>query len=91
MWIELLEMRLPWYLPVLEHQDNLDQTGDPRCSLGMANVRLDRAEMAERIIGRFADKQRTEGIQFDRIAQWCAGAVSAASTVGSPPLPDRPV
>ncbi len=59
--------------PVLEREHRLDQPGDARRRVEMADVRLDRAERAE--AGRWRPKGLGERRDLDRIAERGAGAV----------------
>ena len=60
---------------VLERQDDLDDTRDPRGGLQVPDVRLRRADQ-QRPVGFASNaERRTGGLRLDRVAQRCAGPV----------------
>ena len=60
----------------MDGHDGLDETGDARRGIGMADVGLDRAEGAEAPVLREMAKGLAQGGEFDGVAEGRPGAVA---------------
>ena len=71
-----LEMQARGNVSVLQGKRRLDQRGDPRRLLEMADIGLDRPDRAEATAIRSGPERPGEGVDFQRIADDGAGAMA---------------
>ena len=70
-----LVVQVRWHRRLVQDERGLDEAGDARAGLEVADVRLDRADDAFLAVGASLAEHLAERPCLDRISYWCSGAV----------------
>ena len=73
--IGIRDQRMGWQHLVMQPQRDLDQSGQPRRGLGVADQRLDRADGGQAGLGARGAQRGNHGLQFGLVAGHGAGAM----------------